>query len=76
MIDLALAFVLNHPAVTAAIIGPRTMGHLESQLGAPNVTLSTEVLDAIDDIVPAGANLDQGDLYWTPPGLEPSRRRR
>ena len=32
LIEMALAFVINHPAVTAAIIGPRTMEQLESQL--------------------------------------------
>src|SRR5205085_2530766 len=52
LIHLALAFVLQHPAVTSAIIGPRTMEQLESQLGADKVTLPTEVLDRIDEIVP------------------------
>ena len=51
---MALAFVINHPAVTAAIIGPRTMEQLESQLGAADVTLSADVLDRIDEIVPPG----------------------
>ena len=37
LIHLALAFVINHPAVTSAIIGPRTMEQLESQLGAADV---------------------------------------
>ena len=37
LIELAIAFVLRHPAVTAAIIGPRTMDHLESQLPAAGV---------------------------------------
>ena len=50
---MAIAFVIRHPAVTAAIIGPRTMEHLESQLPAAEVTLSDEVLDRIDEIVPA-----------------------
>ena len=54
LVHLALAFVLQHPAVTAPIIGPRTMEHLESQLGAVDVTLSTDVLDQIDEIVPPG----------------------
>ncbi len=54
LVHLALAFVLQHPAVTAPIIGPRTMEHLESQLGATEVTLSVDVLDAIDEIVPPG----------------------
>ena len=37
LIEMALAFVIRHPAVTAAIIGPRTMEHLESQLTAADV---------------------------------------
>src|SRR5947209_1790638 len=48
MIEMALAFVIRHPAVTAAIIGPRTMDHLESQLSAAEVSLSDDVLDRID----------------------------
>src|SRR6185436_9764089 len=54
LIHMALAFTLAHPAITAPIIGPRTMEQLESQLGAADVTLPTEVLDQIDEIVPPG----------------------
>ena len=61
LIHLAIAFVIRHPAVTSAIIGPRTMEHLESQLGAADVELSTEVLDAIDEIVEPGRNLNSAD---------------
>ena len=57
LVHLALAFVLQHPAVTAPIIGPRTMDQLESQLGAIDVTLTTDVLDRIDEIVPPGVTL-------------------
>ena len=39
LIQLAIAFVLNHPAITAALIGPRTMEQLESQLAAADVVL-------------------------------------
>ena len=76
LIQLALAFVINHPAVTAAIIGPRTMEHLESQLAALDVTLSDDVLDRIDEIVPPGVNLNPADAGWTNPYLEPAARRR
>ncbi|HUZ28736.1 MAG TPA: aldo/keto reductase [Solirubrobacteraceae bacterium] len=76
LIELALAFVINHPAVTAAIIGPRTMEHLESQLTAADVRLSTEVLDRIDEIVPPGVNLNHTDVGWQNPDLAPERRRR
>ncbi len=56
LVHLALAFVLEHPAVTAAIIGPRTMEQLESQLGAADVQLDARLLDRIDEIVPPGTN--------------------
>ena len=76
LIEMALAFVIRHPAVTAAIIGPRTMEHLESQLSAADVTLSDEVLDTIDAIVPPGVNLNPTDGGWSNPALEPAARRR
>jgi aryl-alcohol dehydrogenase-like predicted oxidoreductase len=76
LIDMALAFVLEHPAVTAAIIGPRTMEQLESQLGAADVTLSADVLDRIDEIVPPGTNLNPTDGGWQSPALAPAARRR
>ena len=77
LIELALAFVINHPGVTAAIIGPRTMEHLESQLTAADVTLTADVLDRIDEIVPPGATLNPDDAGWPQnPWLEPAARRR
>jgi aryl-alcohol dehydrogenase-like predicted oxidoreductase len=76
LIELAIAFVINHPAVTAAIIGPRTMDHLESQLTAADVTLTEEILDRIDEIVPPGVNLDLETGGWTNPALEKSALRR
>ncbi len=76
LIEMALAFVIRHPAVTAAIIGPRTMEHLESQLTAADVTLSDDVLDRIDEIVPPGVNVNPSDTGWLNPALEPAARRR
>jgi aryl-alcohol dehydrogenase-like predicted oxidoreductase len=76
MIQLALAFVLEHPAVTAPIIGPRTMEHLESQLAAADVKLSADVLDRIDEIVTPGTNLNPADAGWRPPALEDTGLRR
>jgi aryl-alcohol dehydrogenase-like predicted oxidoreductase len=76
LIELALAFVIRHPAVTAAIIGPRTMEHLESQLTAADVVLSDEILDRIDEIVPPGVNVNAADGGWPNPALEPAARRR
>ncbi|GAA5085987.1 aryl-alcohol dehydrogenase-like predicted oxidoreductase [Thermocatellispora tengchongensis] len=77
LIQLAVAFTLNHPAVTSAIIGPRTMEHLESQLAAADVRLSADVLDRIDEIVPPGVNVNREDAGWQHPALtEPALRRR
>jgi aryl-alcohol dehydrogenase-like predicted oxidoreductase len=76
LIELAIAFVLRHPAVTAAIIGPRTMEQLESQLSAADVELSDDVLDRIDEIVPPGTNVNPADGGWQNPALEPAARRR
>ncbi len=77
LIHLALAFVTSHPAVTSAIIGPRTMEHLESQLGAADVVLTSDILDQIDEIVPPGTNLNPPDRGYEPPALtDPSLRRR
>jgi aryl-alcohol dehydrogenase-like predicted oxidoreductase len=77
LIQLALAFVISHPAVTSAIIGPRTMEHLESQVGAADVVLADDVLDRIDEIVPPGTNLNPPDRGYEPPSLtDPALRRR
>ena len=74
LIHLALAFTLAHPAVTAPIIGPRTMEQLESQLGAGEVELSADVLDRIDEIVPPGTSFDE--VGYTPPAIEDAALRR
>jgi aryl-alcohol dehydrogenase-like predicted oxidoreductase len=58
LIELAIAFVLNHPGVTSAIVGPRTMEQLESYLPATDITLSTDVLDRIDKLLPPGVTLN------------------
>jgi aryl-alcohol dehydrogenase-like predicted oxidoreductase len=76
LIHLAVAFVLQHPAVTAAIIGPRTMEQLESQLGAADVSLDSELLDRIDEIVPPGRNLNPFDAGYTPPSVADASQRR
>jgi aryl-alcohol dehydrogenase-like predicted oxidoreductase len=77
LIHMALGFAASHPAITSVILGPRTMEHLESQLGAP-AGLPAELLDRIDDIVPPGTTLnptaDSG--YAAPALLDPRLRRR
>jgi aryl-alcohol dehydrogenase-like predicted oxidoreductase len=77
MIQLALGFVTAHPAVTSAIIGPRTLEHLHSQIAAADTVLSGDILDAIDAIVPPGTDLAAHEKIDTPPALlDPSLRRR
>jgi aryl-alcohol dehydrogenase-like predicted oxidoreductase len=76
LIQLAIAFVLNHPAITAALIGPRTMEQLESQLTAANVVLDEAVLDRIDQIVAPGTTINPADNSFSNPALEPAVRRR
>jgi aryl-alcohol dehydrogenase-like predicted oxidoreductase len=76
LIELAIAFVIRHPAVTSAIIGPRTLEHLNSQLPAAEVELSTDLLDRIDEIVPPGITLNHEDNMSFTPALTPALRRR
>ncbi|MGJ9413685.1 aldo/keto reductase [Aeromicrobium sp. CF4.19] len=77
LIQLALGFVTAHRGVTAALIGPRTMEHLDSQLAAADITLSGDVLDAIDAIVPPGVDLAPGEKNDAAPAvLEAVARRR
>jgi aryl-alcohol dehydrogenase-like predicted oxidoreductase len=76
LVHLALAFVLRHPAVTAAIVGPRTLEHLEGQLGAVDAQLSDDLLDAIDTIVPPGRTINPVDTGWRAPHLDDPRSRR
>lgn len=77
LVQLALGFVLEHPAVTSAIIGPRTPEHLDAALAAFDVRLPADVLDEIDAIVPPGTTLNAADAGWTPPSLtDPTLRRR
>ncbi|GAA4915717.1 aryl-alcohol dehydrogenase-like predicted oxidoreductase [Nonomuraea thailandensis] len=76
MIQLALGFVTAHPAVTSALIGPRTLGHLRSQLAAADTVLPADVLDAIDEIVAPGVDLAPHENFDTPPALLDAALRR
>jgi aryl-alcohol dehydrogenase-like predicted oxidoreductase len=77
LIEMSLGFVLSHPAVSAAIIGPRTMEQLQSQLGAlERDRLEDSVLDRIDEIVPPGTNVNQADTGWDAPWLTDASLRR
>ena len=76
LVQLAIAFVVRHPAVTSAIVGPRTMEHLEGYLAADGVHLSDDVLDRIDEIVPPGHTVNVADNVSAASALEPAARRR
>ena len=76
LIELAIAFVVNHPVVTSAIIGPRTLEQLESQLPAADVLLDSAVLDRIDEIVKPGVNLNPADTSYGDQVLQAAARRR
>jgi aryl-alcohol dehydrogenase-like predicted oxidoreductase len=76
LVEIAIAWVINHPAITAAIIGPRTLEHLESQLPAGTRKLDQELLDRIDEIVPPATGFNYADSGFANPALEASARRR
>jgi aryl-alcohol dehydrogenase-like predicted oxidoreductase len=76
LIEMAIAFVINHPGVTSAIVGPRTMEQLESYLPAAEITLSTEVLDRIDELVAPGVTLNPDDNSYGAHELTVAARRR
>jgi aryl-alcohol dehydrogenase-like predicted oxidoreductase len=76
LIQLAIGFVLHHPAITSPLIGPRTMEQLESQLAGADVVLDEALLDRIDEINPPGTTINPADNSWVNPALEPAARRR
>lgn len=73
---LAMAFVIAHPGVTSALIGPRTMEQLEATLAGADVTLSDEVLDRIDAIVPPGESIGAMDMVYRGPEVGNAALRR
>jgi aryl-alcohol dehydrogenase-like predicted oxidoreductase len=77
MTHLAMAFAVAHPGVTCAISGPRTMEQLDDLLAGADVTLTDDVLDRIDKIVPPGTDIGRLDMAYQPPALlRPDLRRR
>ncbi len=72
---LAIAWVLQHPGVTSAIIGPRIMEHLTTLIGADEHVLSTEVLDAVDEVVKPGTCVAPDEAKWDSPALRIDHRR-
>ncbi len=69
MTHLAIAFAIAHAGVTSAIIGPRTMQHLDDLLAGTEVTLDDEILDAIDEIVLPGTDVGRLDMAYVPPAI-------
>jgi aryl-alcohol dehydrogenase-like predicted oxidoreductase len=77
MTHLAMAFAIAHPGVISALLGPRTMEHLDDLLAGIDVTLTDEIPDRIDEIVPPGTDAGTLDQAYLPPALQrPSLRRR
>lgn len=76
LIHMALAFVVAHPALSAAIIGPRTMEQLDGLLDGAELVLSDEILDRIDEIAPPGTDAGPNDVSYTPPAISHVNRRR
>ncbi|MEO8296546.1 MAG: aldo/keto reductase [Burkholderiales bacterium] len=76
LIELSLRFVLEHPGVTSAIIGPRTFEQLQSQLSAPERRLSADVMDAIDALVRPGEIISLADFGYQPPAITDAATRR
>lgn len=73
---LAIAFVLAHPGVTSALIGPRTMAHLDDLLAGVEVALDDDLLDRIDKIVPPGTDVGTLDMAYQPAIERAELRRR
>jgi hypothetical protein len=67
MTHLAMAFTITHPGVTSALLGARTMNHLDDLLAGLDVTLTDDILDRIDEIVPAGTDVGTLDQAYQPP---------
>ncbi len=76
LIELAIAFVKSHAAITCPLIGPRTMEQLQSQLAAADVVLTDDVLDRIDEIVLPGITINPADSSFQNPALDREARRR
>ena len=73
---MAVAFVMAHPGVTSAILGPRTMQHLDDLLAGANAALSDEILDRIDEIVPPGTDVGPLEAGYNPPAITQASLRR
>ncbi len=74
---MAMGFVMAHPGVTSAILGPRTMPQLDDLLAGAEIRLSDDILDRIDQIVPPGTDVGLNEAAYQPPAITtPALRRR
>jgi aryl-alcohol dehydrogenase (NADP+) len=73
---MAMGFVMAHPGVTSAILGPRTMQHLDDLLAGAQVRLDDEILDKIDQIVPPGHDVAPNGAAYNPPAILKTELRR
>lgn len=76
MSHMAIAFTLEHPGVTSAIIGPRTHEQLDDLLEGADVRLDKALMDRIDKLVPPGTNINPMNATARPQGLQKPNRRR
>jgi hypothetical protein len=76
MTHVAMAFAITHPAVSSALLGPRTMEQLDGLLAGIDVTLSDDILDRIDEIVPPGTDVGTLDQAYVPPAIHTVHTRR
>jgi aryl-alcohol dehydrogenase-like predicted oxidoreductase len=76
MTHLAMAFAIAHPGVSSALLGPRTIEQLDDLLAGLDVTLTDDILDRIDEIVPPGTDVGTLDQAYLPPALQAASLRR
>ncbi|MBA8815549.1 aryl-alcohol dehydrogenase-like predicted oxidoreductase [Microbacterium halimionae] len=76
MTHLAMAFVMAHPSVTSAIIGPRTLEQLDDLLAGADISLDDDLLDRIDEIVPPGTDVGFSEVGYVPQSLSDTSLRR
>jgi aryl-alcohol dehydrogenase-like predicted oxidoreductase len=75
LLELSLAWTLVHPAISSVLLGPRTLEQLSDMLKTDGLILSDDILDAIDEIVAPGTDVDPRNSGSSPLGLTVEQRR-
>jgi aryl-alcohol dehydrogenase-like predicted oxidoreductase len=75
LMQMSLAWTLEHPGVTSVLLGARTGEQLVQLLSAEGVVLGEDVLDAIDTVVQPGDYVDPRNAGWVSPALAKECRR-